>query len=146
MSIYNDYEKEIFDATFDFLDNCDYIQEWVSNYREIVAEENPDYTLEDYVSWDITSDDIYDIEGPVTGNDDGGYFPYTSDAEERVSAAIWDRDIIKALEDEDLFGPFFDYIKQGRADSADIVIRIAIFWELEGEIRKMIADKMKQYL
>ena len=146
MSIYNDYEKEIYDATYDFLDNYAYIKEWASDYKEIITEDNPDYTLEDYVSWDITSDDIYDLEGVATGNDDGGYFPYTSDAEERVSAAIWDRDIIKALEDEDLFGPFFDYIKQGRAVTADIVIRIAIFWELEGEIRKMIADKMKQYL
>lgn len=146
MSVYNDYEKEIYDATYDFLDNYDYIQEWASDYKEIVAEDNPDYTLEDYVLWDITSDDIYDLEGVATGNDDGAYYPYTSDAEERVSAAIWDRDIIKVLEDGDLFDAFFDYIKQGRADSADIVIRIAIFWELEGEIRKMIADKMKQYL
>lgn len=146
MSVYNDYEKEILDATFDFLDNYDCIQEWVSDYREIVAEENPDYTLEDYVSWDITSDDIYDLEGLATGNDEGAYYPYTSDAEERVSAAIWDRDIIKVLEDEDLFGSFFDYVKQGRAGTADIVIRIAIFWEKEEEIRNMIADKMKQYL
>ena len=49
MSMYNDYEKEIYDATYDFLDNYDYIQEWASDYKEIVAEENPDYTLEDYV-------------------------------------------------------------------------------------------------
>lgn len=146
MSVYTDYEKEIYDATYDFLDNYDYIQEWVNDYKEIVAEDNPDYTLEDYVLWEITSDDIYELEGVVTGNDDGAYYSCTSDAEERVSAAIWDRDIIKVLEYGDLFDAFFDYIKQGRADSADIVIRIAIFWELEGEIRKMIADKMKQYL
>lgn len=146
MSVYTDYEKEIYDATYDFLDNYDYIQEWANDYKEIVAEDNPDYTLEDYVFWDITSDDIYELEGVVTGNNDGACFPYTSDAEERVSAAIWDRDIIRILEYGDLFDAFFDYIKQGRADSADIVIRIAIFWELEEEIRKMIAAKMKQYL
>lgn len=39
MSIYNDYEKEIYDATYDFLDNYDYIQEWVSDYKEIVTED-----------------------------------------------------------------------------------------------------------
>lgn len=146
MSIYNDYEKEILDATYDFLDNYDYVQEWASDYKEIVAEDNPDYTLEDYVFWDITSDDIYDLEGVATGNNEGAYFPYTSDAKERVSAAIWDTDITRVLEYGDLFDAFFDYIKQGRADDADIVIRIAIFWELEEEIRKMIAAKMKQYL
>lgn len=146
MSIYNDYEKEILDATYDFLDNYDYVQEWASDYKEIVAEDNPDYTLEDYVFWDITSDDIYDLEGVATGNNEGAYFPYASDAKERVSAAIWDTDITRVLEYGDLFDAFFNYIKQGRADSADIVIRIAIFWELEEEIRKMIAAKMKQYL
>lgn len=146
MKAYNDYRKEIFDTTSDFLDDCDYIQEWVDDYKKILAEDNPDYTLEDYIFWDISSDDIYEIEGPVTGNDYGSYYPYTLYAEERVSEAIWDPDIMKVLEYGGILDAFFDYIKQGRADDADVIIRIGIFWEEEQEIRAMIADKMKQCL
>lgn len=127
---YTGYMCEVYEDTIQYIKDCEYL----NNFAE------PDPNLR----WGKREfDDMMDeAELSVTGNDNGSYYCNSYKAKEALKDAVFDTDILTLLSAHEMEDYFWRYMRDGDYESADVIVRCAMFWEVQSDVQAWIEERI----
>ena len=131
---YNDYRREVYEDTIQYIKDCEYLNNF--------ADPDPDYQWGEREFYDMM-DEICMV---VTGNDNGSYYCNSYKAKESLKDAVFDEDILSVLSAHCLTDSFWNYLKDGDPESADVIVRCAMFYEIYYDVQTWIEDQIDREL
>lgn len=126
---YSDYHEAVYSDTIEYIED----QSYLGNF----ADPDPNCTW----GWSDFLDMMDEIELCVTGNDNGSYYCNSYKAKQALQDAVFDEDILALLSAHGLEDSFWRYMREGDYESADVIIRCAMFYEIYDDVQEWIIDK-----
>lgn len=123
---HNDYRREVYEDTIQYIKDCEYLNNF--------TEPDPDLRWGEREFYDIMDE----AELSVTGNDNGSYYCNSYKAKEALKDAIFDTDILTLLSAHGMEDYFWRYMREGDYEAADVIVRCAMFWEVESDVQTWI--------
>lgn len=127
---YNDYRREVYEDTIQYINDCEYLNNF--------TDPDPDCRWEEREFYDMMDEAWL----PVTGNDDGSYYCNSYKAKEALKDAIFDTDILTLLSGHEMEDSFWRYMQEGDYEAADVIVRCAMFWEVESDVQAWIEEQI----
>lgn len=131
---YNEYKEQIFNDTIEYIKDNEYL----ANFKNA----DPNYRWEEREFYEI----MEDAELPVTGNDNGSYYCSSYKAKEALRDAVFDTDILSVLSANCMEDMFWRYMQDGDYESADVIIRCAMFYEISYDVEAWIEEQIGREL
>ena len=126
---YSDYHETVYSDTIEYIEDQGYLHNF--------ADPDPNCTW----GWNDFLDMMEEIELCVTGNDNGSYYCNSYKAKQALQDAVFDEDILTLLSAHGLEDSFWRYMREGDYESADVIIRCAMFYEVYDDVQEWIIDK-----
>lgn len=126
---YSDYHEAVYSDTIEYIEDQGYLHNF--------ADPDPNCTW----GWNDFLDMMEEIELCVTGNDNGSYYCNSYKAKQALQDAVFDEDILTLLSAHSLEDSFWRYMREGDYESADVIIRCAMFYEVYDDVQEWIIDK-----
>lgn len=126
---YSDYHEAVYSDTIEYIEDQGYLHNF--------ADPDPNCTW----GWNDFLDMMEEIELCVTGNDNGSYYCNSYKAKQALQDAVFDEDILTLLSAHGLEDSFWRYMREGDYESADVIIRCAMFYEVYDDVQEWIIDK-----
>lgn len=131
---YQEYRDQVYNDTIDYIKDAEYL----TNF----ADPDPDYQWNEREFYDMM-DEICMV---VTGNDNGSYYCNSYRAKEALKDAVFDEDILSLLSAHCMIESFWNYLKDGDPESADVIVRCAMFYEIYNDVQAWIEDQIDREL
>lgn len=131
---YSDYRCEVYEDTIQYIKDCEYLNNF--------ADPDPEYQWGEREFYDIMDE----AELSVTGNDNGSYYCNSYKAKEALKDAVFDTDILSMLSANCMEDTFWRYMRDGDYEAADVIVRCAIFWEVQDDVRAWIEEQIGREL
>ena len=126
---YSDYREAVYSDTIEYIEDQGYLHNF--------ADPDPNCTW----GWNDFLDMMEEIELCVTGNDNGSYYCNSYKAKQALQDAVFDEDILTLLSAHGLEDSFWRYMRESDYESADVIIRCAMFYEVYDDVQEWIIDK-----
>ena len=126
---YSDYRSEVYEDTIQYIKDCEYLNNF--------ADPDPDCRWEEREFYDMMDE----AELSVTGNSNGSYYCNSYKAQEALRDVPFDQDILATLSAHGLEDSFWRYMREGDYESADVIIRCAMLYEVYDDVQEWIIDK-----
>ena len=126
---YSDYHEAVYSDAIEHIEDQGYLHNF--------ADPDPNCTW----GWNDFLDMMEEIELCVTGNDNGSYYCNSYKAKQALQDAVFDEDILTLLSAHGLEDSFWRYVREGDYESADVIIRCAMFYEVYDDVQEWIIDK-----
>lgn len=127
---YNDYRREVYEDTIQYIKDCEYLNNF--------TDPDPDCRWEEREFYDMMDE----VWLPVTGNDNGSYYCNSYKAKEALKDATFDTDILTLLSGHEMEDSFWRYMQEGDYEAADVIVRCAMFWEVESDVQAWIEEQV----
>lgn len=127
---YNDYRREVYEDTIQYIKDCEYLNNF--------TDPDPDCHWEEREFYDMMDE----AELSVTGNDNGSYYCNSYKAKEALKDAIFDTDILTLLSAHGMEDYFWRYMREGDYEAADVIVRCAMFWEVQSDVQAWIEEQI----
>lgn len=108
---------------------------FLSDYKESVKQDAIEFIDENYSYYNDFGDLFDHLELSVTGNDNGSYYCNSYAAKEALKDIIFDNEFHELLDYSDLRNGFYHYINENDPESADVIARIIILWDMYDDIK-----------
>ena len=129
---YNEYREAVYCDTIEWIKDAGYIEDF----------KDPEY------DWGQRQFDelMEDCELCVTGNDNGSYYCNSYKAKEALRDVPFDQDILTLLSAHEMEDSFWRYMQEGDYEAADVIVRCAMFWEVECDVQAWIEEQIDRDL
>ena len=129
---YNEYREAVYCDTIEWIKDAGYIEDF----------KDPEY------DWGQRQFDelMEDCELCVTGNDNGSYYCNSYKAKEALRDVPFDQDILTLLSAHEMEDSFWRYMQEGDYEAADVIVRCAMFWEVEYDVQDWIEEQIGREL
>ena len=127
---YQEYKDQVYNDTIDYIKDAEYL----TNF----ADPDPDYRWGEREFEDMM-DEIWLV---VTGNNNGSYYCNSYKAKESLKDAVFDEDILSVLSAHCMIESFWRYLQDGDPESADVIVRCAVFYEIYYDVQIWIEDQI----
>lgn len=127
---YTGYMCEVYEDTIQYIKDCEYLNNF--------AEPDPDLRWDEREFYDMMDE----AELSVTGNDNGSYYCNSYKAKEALEDAVFDQDILTLLSAHEMEDYFWRYMRDGDYESADVIVRCAMFWEVQSDVQAWIEERI----
>ena len=131
---YQEYRDQIFNDTIDYIKDAEYLINF--------SDPDPNYQWGEREFQEIMDE----AELSVTGNDNGSYYCNSYKAKEALKDAVFDPDILEALDEDYMKDAFWRYLKEEDYESADVIVRCAIFYQIYGDVQAWIEEQIGREL
>lgn len=129
---YQEYKDQVYNDTIDYIKDAEYL----TNF----ADPDPNYQWGEREFEDMM-DEIWLV---VTGNDNGSYYCNSYKAKESLKDAVFDEDILSVLSAHCMIESFWRYLQEGSPESADVIVRCAMFYEIYDDVQAWIEDQINR--
>ena len=126
---YSDYRCEVYEDTIQYIKDCEYLNNF--------ADPDPDYQWSEREFYDMMDE----AELSVTGNSNGSYYCNSYKAQEALRDVPFDQDILATLSAHCMEDSFWRYRREGDYESADVIIRCVMFYEIYDDVQEWIINK-----
>lgn len=127
---YQEYKDQVYNDTIEYIKDAEYL----TNF----ADPDPDYRWGEREFEDMM-DEIWLV---VTGNDNGSYYCNSYKAKESLKDAVFDEDILSVLFAHCMIESFWRYLQECSPESADVIVRCAMFYEIYDDVQAWIEDQI----
>lgn len=131
---YREYKDQVYNDTIDYIKDAEYL----TNF----ADPDPNYQWNEREFYDMMDE----IEMAVTGNDNGSYYCNSYRAKEALKDAVFDEDILSVLSAHCMTESFCRYLQDCDPESADVIVRCAMFYEIYNDVQMWIEDQIDREL
>lgn len=131
---YQEYRDQVYNDTIDYIKDAEYL----TNFAD--PDPNCQWNEQEFL------DMMEEIDMAVTGNDNGSYYCNSYKAKESLKDAVFDEDILSVLSAHELTEYFWNYLKDDDPESADVIVRCAMFYEIYDDVQVWIEDQIGREL
>ena len=126
------YEQSVREDIQDYFKDNGYLDDF----------KDPDYNWGEQEFWSI----LDDVRMVATGNDDGSYYCNTWKAKKALEGVIFDPDFHELLSNWGSSDTFWRAIQEEQYETADVIVREVVAWNLEGNIQEWLEGEIDREL